>query len=279
MQNQLKWTITFLSLVGVFVISYSAGTDMGHARAPDLASASPNQERTAEQTYRNIQVFKGLPESQLLAAMQFMAASLGVGCQHCHTNQFAQDEKPAKQTARRMIAMMRSINQGNFSNKLAINCYTCHRGQLKPALVLTVTSNQPAAGETKSTKSAETKPTVDQVLDKYLKALGGQTRLDALTTQWMKGVVVESAGTNSPTTQPLEIYRKAPDKMLMKRELANDALVQAFDGRIAWRQFKGRVGEMSGVEEAFARRDARFDRDLNLKEQFTRMSVIGRERL
>src|SRR5262249_55403067 len=105
------------------------------------------------------------------------------------------------------------------------------------------------------------------------------TRLDALTTQWMKGVVVESAGTNSPTTQPLEIYRKAPDKMLMKRELANDALVQAFDGRIAWRQFKGRVGEMSGVEEAFARRDARFDRDLNLKEQFTRMSVIGRERL
>lgn len=171
-------------------------------------SASPDQERTAEQTYRNIQVFKGLPESQLLAAMQFIAGSLGVSCQHCHTNQFPQDNKPTKQAACRMVAMMRAINQGNFSDKLSVNCYTCHRGQLKPALVLPVTSNQPAAIEIRSKKTVETIPTVDQVLDKYLKAIGGKARLDGVSTQWMKGSVVDSNGTH-----PLEIYRKAPSKM------------------------------------------------------------------
>jgi hypothetical protein len=142
MKHQFKWTIAFLSIASGCLIWCAPRTSSAHAQAPDKASASPDQERTAEQTYRNIQVFKGLPESQLLAAMQFMAGSLGVNCQHCHTNQFPQDDKPAKQTARRMIAMMRAINQGNFSDKLSVNCYTCHRGQLKPAVVLPVTSNQ-----------------------------------------------------------------------------------------------------------------------------------------
>lgn len=279
MKHQFKSTIAFLSIASGCVIWCAPWTSIGHAQAPDKAYASPNQERTAEQTYRNIQVFKGLPESQLLAAMQFMAGSLGVSCQHCHTNQFAQDDKPAKQTARRMIAMMRSINQGNFSDKLSVNCYTCHRGQLRPALVLPVTSNQPATAESRSTKSVETIPTVDQVLDRYLKAIGGKAKLDGVTTEWMKGSVMDATGTTPATTQPVEIYRKAPNKILMVRHAANNTLVQAFDGRIAWRQFNDRVGELTGAEAAFASRDARFYKDVNLKEQFTRMSVIGVEKV
>lgn len=272
MKHQFMLAIIFLFIAGGCLIWNSARIGVAHAQAPGKASASPDQERTAEQTYRNIQVFKGLPESQLLAAMQFMAGSLGVSCQHCHTNQFPQDDKPAKQAARRMIAMMRAINQGNFSDKLSVNCYTCHRGQLKPALVLPVTSNP--AVETRSKTTVETIPTVDEVLDKYLKAIGGKARLDGVTTQWMKGSVVDSTGTNS-----LEIYRKAPGKMLMVRQAAKNTLVQAFDGKIAWRQFDGRVVELGGVDAAFAGRDARFDKDINLKEQFIRMSVSGTDKV
>ena len=83
MKRQFKWTVAFLFMVSAGLIWCWASTSAVHAQAPEKASASPNQERTAEQTYRNIQVFKGLPESQLLAAMQFMAGSLGVTCQHC----------------------------------------------------------------------------------------------------------------------------------------------------------------------------------------------------
>jgi Photosynthetic reaction centre cytochrome C subunit len=279
MKHHFKIVIALLSIASGGVIWYSARTSIAHAQAPDKTSASPNQERTTEQAYRNIQVFKGLPESQLIAVMQFMAGSLSVTCQHCHTNQFAQDDKPAKQTARRMIAMMRAINQANFSDKLSVNCYTCHRGQLKPALVLPVTPKQQMSIETSKMKLVETLPTVDQVLGRYLNALGGLANLDKVTTQWMRGSVVDSSGTNPPTTQSLEIYRKAPNRMLMVRHAANNTLVQAFDGRIAWRQFNDRVGELTGVDAAFAVRDARFNKDVNLKEQFTKMSVIGTEKV
>ena len=279
MRHHFKIVVAFLSIVGGSVIWHAARTSIANAQAANQASGTAIQERAAEQVYRNIQVFRGLPEAQLLAAMQLMAGSLGVSCQHCHTNQFAQDDKPAKQAARRMIAMMRAINEGDFRDKLSVNCYTCHRGQLKPALVLPVTSNPSAAVETRSTKAVEAMPTVDQVLDNYLKALGGKFKLDKVTTRSMKGSAVESSGTNPPTSQPLEIYGKVPGKMLMMRHQANNTLVQAFDGKIAWRQFNGRVDELRGVDAAFAGRDARFNKDVNLREQFTTMSLIGTEKV
>ena len=39
---------------------------------------------TAEQHYKNIQVLKGVPASQVEPAMGFIAAALGVQCQFCH---------------------------------------------------------------------------------------------------------------------------------------------------------------------------------------------------
>ena len=64
--------------------------------------------RTAEQAYKNIQVLQGIPSTDLMPAMSFMSASLGVPCDHCHLqNQLPSDEKPAKQKARAMIRMMR----------------------------------------------------------------------------------------------------------------------------------------------------------------------------
>jgi hypothetical protein len=36
---------------------------------------------------------------------------------------------------------------------------------------------------------------------------------------------------------------------------------------------------MGGMDTAFARREAKFDKDVNLKDQFTRMTVIGKEKI
>src|SRR5713226_1388199 len=126
-----------LALVLLFILLGASLMRLGAGGAsPTLAApqeASPAAPKTAEQQFKNIQVFKGLPAQQLLPAMSFMAAGLGVRCQYCHVpEEFEKDEKPAKQTARRMIQMTFAINKENFEGKREVNCYTCHRGQTKP---------------------------------------------------------------------------------------------------------------------------------------------------
>jgi hypothetical protein len=70
--------------------------------------------------------------------------SLGVNCTHCHVpDKWESDEKPTKQIAREMSAMVLRINgdllkpiKNLKSENPVINCTTCHRGEVKPALNL-----------------------------------------------------------------------------------------------------------------------------------------------
>src|SRR4051812_16073766 len=86
--------------------------------APGLSKGTA-QEKTTEQVYKNIQVLKGVPASQLDAVMASFTGSLGVRCSHCHTpGQFDKDDKPAKQTARKMIRMVLDLNKGSFDGRV-----------------------------------------------------------------------------------------------------------------------------------------------------------------
>lgn len=94
----------------------------------------------ATDLYKNIQAMKDHSATDLIAAMNRFTRALGVNCQHCHVeNHFESDDKPAKQTARKMIEMVRAIDSQNFPSSNAVTCWTCHRGGLKPE------SNPPAA--------------------------------------------------------------------------------------------------------------------------------------
>ena len=80
------------------------------------AQSVPAGRKMAEEAYKNIQVFKGVPADQVIPAMQFISASLGVDCEHCHVERaFDKDDKKPKQTARKMIQMMFAINKDNFN--------------------------------------------------------------------------------------------------------------------------------------------------------------------
>lgn len=102
-------------------------------------------DQPAEAVFQNIKVLKGIPAGKLLAIMETgFSKSLGVSCGHCHDGWlFAKDDKPAKQIARDMWEMTHTINT-DLLKKVAglkdrdpvVNCTTCHRGQLKPALSL-----------------------------------------------------------------------------------------------------------------------------------------------
>ena len=61
------------------------------------------------------------------------------------------DDKPAKKTAREMMAMVASINKGSFGGRQQVSCYSCHHGVANPASVPPVLeTDPPARTETKA---------------------------------------------------------------------------------------------------------------------------------
>jgi hypothetical protein len=99
----------------------------------------------AEQVFKNIQILKGIPAGRVLRIMELgYSRSLGVNCTHCHVvDQWDKDDKPTKPIAREMSKMVQTINNDllkpikNLKGpNPVVNCTTCHRGQIKPALNL-----------------------------------------------------------------------------------------------------------------------------------------------
>ena len=87
----------------------------------------------AESVYKNIVQLKGTPADQLMPAMQFISASLGVQCDFCHVaGKMDADDKGPKKTAREMMAMQAAINKDAFQGRLQVTCFSCHRGAQHP---------------------------------------------------------------------------------------------------------------------------------------------------
>ena len=95
--------------------------------------ASSSKEERAEQKYKNIQLLRGIPSERLTKIMFAFKTSLGVDCTYCHIkDQFEKDDKPQKQTARKMIQLVRDTN-AKLGSTTRVTCFTCHRGQTRPA--------------------------------------------------------------------------------------------------------------------------------------------------
>jgi len=103
------------------------------------------EQEPAGSVFKNVQVFKGMPAGRMLRIMEMgFGRSLGVSCTHCHVaGEWEKEDKPAKQIAREMWAMAQTITseylskiKNLHSERPTVNCTTCHRGQVKPALEL-----------------------------------------------------------------------------------------------------------------------------------------------
>src|ERR1700722_9955381 len=169
-------TIAFLVVCGV-VRDVAKAQSSGGQKA-----AGPKK---AEEQYKNIQVLKGIPADQLVPGMQFITASLGVECQFCHVEgAFEKDDKKTKQTARKMMAMMFAINKDNFEGHREVTCYSCHRGRTDPVATPVVMGEEPKTGmsEAKAMEGGEaggtSGPSADQLLEKYLTAVGGAAAVE-----------------------------------------------------------------------------------------------------
>ncbi|MBI5913987.1 MAG: c-type cytochrome, partial [Bacteroidetes bacterium] len=98
---------------------------------------------SVDSVFANLQVLGGFPTENLVFAMDKWAQALGVSCTHCHDpGNWASDAKPQKDIARQMVNLGELVNaelrkiQGLKTERPTVNCITCHRGQLKPAVRL-----------------------------------------------------------------------------------------------------------------------------------------------
>lgn len=94
-----------------------------------------HEDELAENVFKNIEILKGKKASRLPNMMSALTGLLGVSCAYCHVpNEWAREDKPTKQTARKMFRMIGRLNKEEFEGKNAVSCWTCHRGNPHPPI-------------------------------------------------------------------------------------------------------------------------------------------------
>ena len=234
-------------------------------------AAGAGTAKTAGQVYKNVQIFKDLPATQLPGVMSFISSSLGVLCNYCHlSNGFDKDNLPAKNTARRMIRMVYDLNKGSFNGRDAVTCYTCHRGRVRPITVPVL--GQPATQKQNPEGASAPLPTVDQLLDKYTQALGGKDAMMKIKTRFQKGSRVGADGGLTPE----EVYQKAPDKVLVITTYDDAVYTTGHNGNISWTKDSEGGSDITDEMISLVKREALFHKNVDLKQMYSKMAVAGK---
>ena len=213
--------------------------------------------KTSEQVYKNIQVLKGIAADRVLPSMQFISASLGVRCEHCHVEgSFEKDDKKPKQTARKMMEMMFALNQNSFEGKREVTCYSCHRGSLRPVSIPVVSAETAAKKETAAAAVIAPSASEGEVLDRYLQAVGGSA-LQKINTEVTKGKVILGEGVEFP----VEIRTKMTGMRSVITHLPNGDSFEVMNGQSGWILVPGHALRGMNSDEILA---AHIDADLRL---------------
>src|SRR3984957_12275298 len=279
-------------IIGILVLLIACGFVVGAAK-PQSGSAPHETAQTAmnpsagpkkaEEQFKNIQALKGVPAEQIFPTMQFISASLGVECEFCHVqNAFEKDDKKPKQTARKMIDMMFAINKNNFEGHREVTCNSCHRGSARPQAIPAVMTEDLKEAETKEASGAQpaaakqnTGPSGEQLLEKYVQALGGAAAIDKINSRIMKGTI-DFGGKSIP----IDIYSKEPEKRISFTHMPDGDSVTAFNGHEGWLGTPGRpLREMHGSDLDGASIDADLHLPAHLKRMFSEMRVRGTEKV
>ena len=196
----------------------------------------------AEEVFKNVQVLKGISVKEFLETMGFFAASTPYSCGTCHGyttgdswESYAEDT-PMKKTTRKMIRMMDAINRTYFKGARGLSCYSCHRNadtdrpKFIPSLADQYGVPAPADPE-EIPEQAAGALSPDQVLEKYIQAVGGAEKLANFTSFVAKGTY---QGYDDPGKNGVEIYAKAPGQFSQVVHGYNGDSTWVDDGRLAW---------------------------------------------
>ena len=214
------------------------------ARSQSAKSGTNQKPQMSEEAFKNVQVLRGIPVDQFMGTMGFFAASLSMNCTDCHVTESAgnwdryADDTPLKNTARRMVVMMNAINRADFGNTRLVTCYTCHRGVQHPEVTpsLAEQNGDPPPEDPDRVEiipgAPEAPAAADQIIDKFIQALGGAQQLAKLTSFTAKGTY--SGFDTDFKKVPVEISAKAPSQRTMTAHLIGGDDTTTYDGREAW---------------------------------------------
>jgi zinc protease len=139
-------------------------------------------------------------------------------------------------------------------------------------------SAQTAPAPTAGRATTAATPTADQVLDHYVKAIGGRAAWTKLNSRVSKGTIEIPSMNN--LSGSVEIHEKAPNSMLAVITLAGAVFEQGFDGTTAWSDDpQNGLRILSGAELDDARREADFYHPLDLQKLYASMTVTGTEKI
>ncbi len=226
-------------LTGAALVS-SAAPQAGQA-------ATASRPKTAGEVFKNVttSTLKGLTVDDFLGAMGVMAGALAYDCSNCHPGagfsgvNWVVDSMPTKVIARRMIEMVAVINKTNFNGAQNVTCWTCHRGQEKPATELALDKLYgPPNDEPETVIPRDPRgPAPEQILDKYIAALGGADALSKLTSFIATGT--QNGGYERVSGGgKAQIYAKFPDKrtvlITFPESPERGEQTRAYDGEVGW---------------------------------------------
>ena len=192
---------------------------------------------------------------------------------------FDKDDKKPKQIARDMMRMMFAIDKNSFEGNREVTCYSCHRGSLKPEAVPVVESEVQPKPQT-TAASAEEKlpvnmPTADQLIDNYIRALGGAAAIEKITSREEHGTI-----TLGGQAVRIEVFDQDPDKQAVIRHMPAGDSVTVFDGHEGWSSMPGRpVRDMHGADLDAAQMDADLHFPLHIKQAFAELRVEYPEKI
>jgi len=134
------------------------------------------------------------------------------------------------------------------------------------------------APEADATKATTAEPTVDQILDKYVQAIGGRQAIEKITSRVTKGAFeISSMGLKGE----LEAYAKAPNKLLTIRNFSGiGEISDGYDGKVAWSQ-DPRTGlrEKSGLELAAVARTSDIHFPIKIRQLYSKLEFKGKEKV
>jgi photosynthetic reaction center cytochrome c subunit len=200
---------------------------------------SQQKPQMAEDVFKNVQLLRGITVNEFLETMGFFSASLNMNCVDCHAEEAGgdwaryADDTEKKQTTRKMILMMRGINQSYFGGKRIVTCYSCHRNGNSPVGTpnLAEVYGTPPLPDPVEIQQGSNTPSADQLLDKYLQARGGAQRLSAFTSFLGKGTY---EGYGEGEKSQMDIFVKAPNQLTTVVHRITGDSVTSFDGRSGW---------------------------------------------
>lgn len=131
--------------------------------------------------------------------------------------------------------------------------------------------SQPFPQEKPSTEA----PTLEQILDRYVQALGGRAAIEKVNSRASRGTFTSI---HLKTKGPIEIYAKAPNKQLMVLLAQGYGNYRrGFNGTVAWEKYPGSdiASNLSGI----SKRDADFYLPLKFRETYPNLALKGRAKL